>query len=639
MLAAPLFSAPSFSPQRTSDQNFRPAIDIEAFNSLLPPPIEFLEGSSSGTLAVAEGKYEPINGSPKAQKVELRGTTSVPPTPSPSKKPPAPQGASLFTGVIDLTWPPDCDIGSGLINTGNSCFLNSALQCLLHTPPLLRVLSNHQKDKCRAKTGFCMTCGLREVAIRSHSGNYSFTPLAITNKLQAIAKHMRRGRQEDSHEFLRYAIDALQKACLTGSPPKIDPTLAETTWVHKIFGGRLRSRVTCRECNHNSDTFDSILDLSLDIYGVASLRDALRKFVTIDYLKGADKYKCEKCKKAVIAEKCFTIDKAPPVLTVHLKRFSPLGRKIGHFIKYDEHLSLQPAMSEGEFGPTYSLYGVICHAGGGPNSGHYFAHVKSKSGRWYEMNDEMVTPSRGPPVGMKSAYILFYIKERGQALRATVTQAPNRPAVVPKGLANSMKKRKATEGDDLEEDKGVKATRPFIGPVLPSPSPELNKRQKVDSSDPQANLVKKKIQAAKTNGALKSLCQYEDSDEEEKVAEERSDTVETKSSPPPQPPPTSSPLIPLSTPIPTASFYGASSNPKKRRSPDPSSDDEEKPQREDKRKAALLPSPKQFGNSLSKKQYGLNGPYSRIRGGNNLNSVSLGVPKTYSKSRKRSFMV
>jgi hypothetical protein len=27
---------------------------------------------------------------------------------------------------------------------------------------------------------------------------------------------MRRGRQEDSHEFLRYAIDALQKSCLAG---------------------------------------------------------------------------------------------------------------------------------------------------------------------------------------------------------------------------------------------------------------------------------------------------------------------------------------------------------------------------------------------------------------------------------------
>jgi ubiquitin carboxyl-terminal hydrolase 36/42 len=75
---------------------------------------------------------------------------------------------------------------------------------------------------------------------------------------------------------------------------KIDPKLAETTWVHKLFGGRLRSRVTCCVCGHNSDTFDSILDLSLDIHGVSSLNEALRKFVAVDYLKGADKYKCEK---------------------------------------------------------------------------------------------------------------------------------------------------------------------------------------------------------------------------------------------------------------------------------------------------------------------------------------------------------
>jgi ubiquitin carboxyl-terminal hydrolase 36/42 len=77
-------------------------------------------------------------------------------------------------------------------------------------------------------------------------------------------------------------------------PRKVDPKLAETTWVHKIFGGKLRSRVTCSECHHNSDTFDSILDLSVDIHGVDALRDALRKFTAIDYLKGTDKYKCEK---------------------------------------------------------------------------------------------------------------------------------------------------------------------------------------------------------------------------------------------------------------------------------------------------------------------------------------------------------
>lgn len=74
---------------------------------------------------------------------------------------------------------------------------------------------------------------------------------------------------------------------------KLDPKLAETTWVHKLFGGKLRSRVTCQSCGHNSDTFDNILDLSIDIFGASSVQQALKKFVAIDSLKGADKYKCD----------------------------------------------------------------------------------------------------------------------------------------------------------------------------------------------------------------------------------------------------------------------------------------------------------------------------------------------------------
>lgn len=45
-----------------------------------------------------------------------------------------------------------------------------------------------------------------------------FTPeISITYTRTEIAKHMRRGRQEDSHEFLRYAVDSMQKSCLAGN--------------------------------------------------------------------------------------------------------------------------------------------------------------------------------------------------------------------------------------------------------------------------------------------------------------------------------------------------------------------------------------------------------------------------------------
>ena len=75
---------------------------------------------------------------------------------------------------------------------------------------------------------------------------------------------------------------------------KVDPKLASKTWVHMLFGGLLRSRVKCLSCGHDSDTFDSILDLSIDIHGQASLKEALKKFTAVDHLRGADKYKCEK---------------------------------------------------------------------------------------------------------------------------------------------------------------------------------------------------------------------------------------------------------------------------------------------------------------------------------------------------------
>lgn len=82
-----------------------------------------------------------------------------------------------------------------------------------------------------------MACILRSVALKAHNNQGAFSPSLITNNLQstfrafialqlgylpipvAIAKHLRKGRQEDTHEFLRYAIDALQKSCLAGYPP------------------------------------------------------------------------------------------------------------------------------------------------------------------------------------------------------------------------------------------------------------------------------------------------------------------------------------------------------------------------------------------------------------------------------------
>lgn len=102
-----------------------------------------------------------------------------------------------------MTWPHTCSRAPGLFNSGNTCFLNSALQCLLHTPPLLRQLLAH-KDGCasffslkcpihelnafagRVSSGFCMACGLRQVAVMAYSTKIAFSPYPISNNLQGL---------------------------------------------------------------------------------------------------------------------------------------------------------------------------------------------------------------------------------------------------------------------------------------------------------------------------------------------------------------------------------------------------------------------------------------------------------------------
>ncbi|KAM0751689.1 cysteine proteinase [Meredithblackwellia eburnea MCA 4105] len=396
---------------------------------------------------------------------------------STSKQPVNGVTKSPFFPTIDpsTAWPSGgFKIGKGLRNAGNTCFLNSSLQVLLHTPPLVRYLKDgdHPFESCK-KPSFCMACSLQKCVMASFQRpGGAYVPIFLP-KLKLIAKHFRLGRQEDSHEFLRFCIDGLQESALFGKSPKLEQRLKESTFVHQIFGGRLRSRVKCTECGHPSDTFDSVLDLSLDVNGCDSIKQALNRFVRVDTLKGSNKYKCEKCKKLVVAEKNFTICDAPMILTIHLKRFTPTGRKYTDLVKYPELLDLAPYMSDGH-GPKYSLYGVVNHMGGGPNSGHYTAFVKSSEGRWHEMDDDYVTASRAPGEN-RSAYILFYVRQRGSALDAAINGGIRASNGASHKFSNSsgnsvspsVNGKRPRESDANEQAGPSKKKGAFIGPTLP----------------------------------------------------------------------------------------------------------------------------------------------------------------------------
>ncbi|TSK87561.1 Ubiquitin carboxyl-terminal hydrolase 36 [Bagarius yarrelli] len=322
---------------------------------------------------------------------------------------PAPQKLLFPGNKLSMKWERVYRVGAGLHNLGNTCFLNSTVQCLTYTPPLANYLLSKEHSRSCHQTGFCMICIMQNHIIQAfaNTGN-AIKPVSFIRDLKKIARHFRFGSQEDAHEFLRYTIDAMQKACLNGYP-KLDRQTQATTLVHQIFGGYLRSRVKCSICKSVSDTYDPYLDIAVEIRQAANIVRALELFVKPDVLSGENAYMC---KKKVPATKRFTVHRASNVLTLSLKRFANFsGGKITKDVGYPEFLNIRPYMSQNSGDPVmYGLYAVLVHSGYSCHAGHYYCYVKASNGQWYQMNDSMVHSSNIKVVLNQQAYVLFYLR-------------------------------------------------------------------------------------------------------------------------------------------------------------------------------------------------------------------------------------
>lgn len=329
---------------------------------------------------------------------------------------------------IQLDWLESEKVGVGLINVGNTCFLNSVLQCLSYCPPLYNFLvksNGGHSGQCKINQ-FCMLCEMEKHVkrIRSSNNGNAIKPISIVQRLKYINKSFQFGRQEDAHEFLRYIIDHMWKACLlnhnvSSKSNKIDPKIKETTIINQIFGGYHRSQVLCLTCNSRSDTFDFFMDFILDIRNSKSLEEALKKFTQPELLENENAYKCSKCRRKVTARKKFTVFKAPNVATFQLKRFDSdriFGGKVTKFISYPEQLDLQSYMSEqNKTSIKYQLAAVLVHVGHSSNSGHYFCFIKNSNNFWYRMDDSDVSMVPVKTVLQQPAYVLFYTRKPNQS--------------------------------------------------------------------------------------------------------------------------------------------------------------------------------------------------------------------------------
>ncbi|XP_057976274.1 ubiquitin carboxyl-terminal hydrolase 21-like isoform X2 [Malania oleifera] len=409
------------------------AVESSPSSAIEPLPAQILDGSSPAPpLQTAEDcplsptsppHGETINDFSNSSFNALSETLEDDPSPSPHSPGRNPSGSEAKPSIspcIAYETKPSL-VGAGLANLGNTCFLNAVLQCFTHTVPLVQGLRscNHDFPCDRSHQEFCVLCVLREhIELSLASSGGIISPLRFFDNLSYFSSFFQRYQQEDAHEFLQCLLDKLD-CCILDSKKQVKfVSSLDGNLVNEVFGGRLISKLRCCNCNHCSDSYESIIDLSLEIKDMETLPHALESFTKVEKIGDPEmKFTCENCKEEVSVEKQFLLDQAPSVATFHLKRFKSDGfyvDKIDKHVAYPLELDLQPYISGSQTNNVelkYELYAVVVHVGLSSNSGHYFCFIRSSPDTWHRLDDSKVTGVREDFVLSQEAYILFYARQ------------------------------------------------------------------------------------------------------------------------------------------------------------------------------------------------------------------------------------
>ena len=328
---------------------------------------------------------------------------------------------------------------TGLANLGNTCFMNSVLQCLSHTYELNDFLNKKEfQTKLRKKEDSLILMEWDKLRTMMWSENCIISPGGFLDAVQKVSRIKKKDlftgyAQNDFSEFLVFVMECFHNSIMREVDMKIKGDVLTSTdelakkcfnmiktyykkeysEIFEMFYGIHVSKVVSECKTYTNTTPESFFLLTLPIpCKNANLIQCLDEYTAIETLDGDNMLQINDEGTKAVCKKQILFWSFPQVLVVMLKRFGNNLRKNKDRIDFplvDLDLS-KYTIGYDRKSYVYDLYG-ICNHSGGVLGGHYWAYVKNANGKWYNFNDTQVSEINQNSLITEKAYCLFYRKK------------------------------------------------------------------------------------------------------------------------------------------------------------------------------------------------------------------------------------
>ena len=331
---------------------------------------------------------------------------------------------------------------SGLVNLGNTCYINSCIQVLSHTYELNNFLNDEEyKNKIKNVYDSAILLEWDNLRKMMWKDNCIISPGKFINTIHKLAsiKDMELFTgyaQNDLPEFLIFIIDCFHNSLsrevnmtINGDVENDTDRLAikcfekikdmykkDYSEIWNIFYGMHVSQIKSIETNEVlTSTPEPYFMINLPIpqnNKSPTLLDCFDLYVSGEILEGENAWFNEKTNKKQDVKKEISYWSFPTIMAIDLKRFNSNNRKNQILVDFPiENLDLSKyAIGYKKEQYIYNLYG-ICYHSGAVSGGHYTASVKNANGKWYHYNDREVSEVKDiSKLINPKAYCLFYRK-------------------------------------------------------------------------------------------------------------------------------------------------------------------------------------------------------------------------------------